>query len=56
MPAEYSGIAVLRLPSKFSYSDLSFAVATLVKAIENDSIDGKLWIVECGRIRIYRPD
>jgi hypothetical protein len=31
------------------------AIETLVKAVESDSIEKKLWIVERGRIRIYRP-
>ena len=55
-PAEYSGIAVLRLPAKCSYQDLVTAIMTLAKAVESDSIDRKLWIVESGRIRIYRPE
>jgi predicted nuclease of predicted toxin-antitoxin system len=55
-PADYRGIAVVRLPAKFSYSDLMIAVSTLAKAVETEAIDGKLWIVERGRIRIYQPD
>lgn len=55
-PAEYSGIAVLRLPAKSSYQDLVTAIMTLAKAVESDSIDRKLRIVESGRIRIYRPE
>ena len=41
---------------KFSYPDLLVAIRTLAKALENDSIDKHLWIVERGRIRIYRPE
>jgi predicted nuclease of predicted toxin-antitoxin system len=54
-PAEYCGIAVLRLPARCSYEDLIMAIKTLAKAVERDSIEKKLWIVERGRIRIYRP-
>ncbi|MDX6444874.1 MAG: hypothetical protein QOH71_1948 [Blastocatellia bacterium] len=54
-PAEFYGIAVLRLPARCSYEDLMIAIETLVKAVEIDSIEKKLWIVERGRIRIYRP-
>jgi len=55
-PADYCGIAVLRLPAKFSYQDLMIAIQTLANAVETESIDKNLWIVERGRIRIYRPE
>jgi len=55
-PADYCGIAVFRLPAKFSYEDMSIAIRTLAKAVESESIDKKLWIVERARIRIYRPE
>ena len=55
-PADYRGIAVVRLPAKFTFSDLMIAISTLARAVETESIDGKLWIVERGRIRIYRPE
>ena len=55
-PADYCGIAVIRLPAKFSYEDLAIAIRTLAKAVESESIDKKLWIVERARIRIYRPE
>jgi hypothetical protein len=31
-------------------------VNTLAKALETELITGKLWIIEIGRIRIYRPE
>ena len=55
-PADASGIAVLRLPAKPSYDDLLAAVQTFIAALSSNDIDGKLWIVEKGRIRIYRPE
>jgi hypothetical protein len=55
-PAGTSGIAVVRLPGRASHPDLLNAVATLAKALETESITGKLWIVEVGRIRSYRPE
>lgn len=55
-PANYSGIAVLKLPAKPSQADLNTTIQTLAKAVEAENIDGQLWIVERGRIRIYRPD
>jgi len=55
-PADYSGIAVIRLSGRASYTELLAAVTTFAKALETESIAGKLWIVEIGRIRIYRPE
>lgn len=55
-PADYSGIAVIRLSGRAGYSELLAAISTFTKALETESIAGKLWIVEVGRIRIYRPE
>jgi len=55
-PADYSGIAVIRLSGRASYSELLAAVHTFAKAVESETIAGKLWIVEISRIRIYRPE
>jgi predicted nuclease of predicted toxin-antitoxin system len=55
-PREYSGIAVLRLPSKPSSQDLEDAVRTLVGGLERESIQGQLWIVQRGQIRIYQRE
>lgn len=54
LPSKYPGIAVLRLPPKPSHADLLSLVQTLANALENDPIEGKLWIVEPARIRIYQ--
>jgi predicted nuclease of predicted toxin-antitoxin system len=55
-PWEYAGIAVLRLPAKPSQADLLLACRTLLRGLEQDAIGGKLWSVQRGRIREYRPD
>ena len=55
-PWEYFGIAVLHLPSKPSPHDLRFACLTLVRALEQSNISGKLWSVQRGRVREYQPD
>jgi predicted nuclease of predicted toxin-antitoxin system len=55
-PANYSGIAVLRLPSKPTPADMELAVRTLIRALE-PNIAGHLWVIEAGRIRVYQdPD
>ncbi len=54
LPSQYPGIAVLRLPPRPSHPDLLALVQTLANALGHDSIEGKLWIVEPARIRIYQ--
>lgn len=54
-PSEHAGIAVLRLPPKPSADDLIRASRTLLDAIGKYSFGGKLWSVDRGRIREYRP-
>ena len=53
-PREYFGIAVLRPRAKPAHQDLLVCVRTLARALTQDSILGKLWIVEANRIRIHR--
>jgi predicted nuclease of predicted toxin-antitoxin system len=53
-PSQYPGIAVLRLPPKPSEVDLTTLIRTLALALARDSMAGKLWIVESGRVRIYQ--
>ncbi len=55
-PSDYPGISVMRLPSKPSHADLLAAIETLVGGLAKDKIDGKLWIVESGRIRVYQEE
>ena len=56
-PSDYTGIAVLRLPAKPSHAHLADAVRTLAEGLLRDSITGKLWIVQRGRVRVYQqPD
>lgn len=53
-PAEYPGIAVIRLPPRLSHHDLVDACHTLMAGLEKGDIAGKLWIVQKGRIREYQ--
>lgn len=55
-PADYPGIMVLRLPAKPSHQDLLTVCTTLVRALGTEPVVGKLWSIEPGRIREYRPD
>jgi hypothetical protein len=53
-PSNYSGIAVLRLPRKPSHADLLQAVHTFAAGLVRENLDGKLWVVEAGRIRVFQ--
>jgi len=53
-PSLYPGIAVLRTPPHPTLADLERLVETLARALQSESITGKLWIIETGRIRVYQ--
>jgi len=55
-PSEYEGIALLRLPPKPSHEDLIDAAHTLIGALAQGEINGKLWVVQRGRIRVYQEE
>ena len=55
-PADYAGIAVLRLPPKPTSNDLFRTVDTLLAGLSKADIRGKLWIVQRNRIRAHDPD
>jgi predicted nuclease of predicted toxin-antitoxin system len=55
-PTDTAGIAVVRLPANSSAEDLSAALSTLASELTRNSIEGKLWVVQPGRIRIYRSE
>ncbi|MDD3581702.1 MAG: DUF5615 family PIN-like protein [Desulfobacca sp.] len=55
-PSDYAGIAVLRLPPTPSMKDILDTVRTLISGLAQEAIEGKLWIIKRGRIRIYQPE
>jgi predicted nuclease of predicted toxin-antitoxin system len=55
-PSQFEGIAVLRLPSRPSHTDLIAAVETLAGGLDRDAIRGKLWIIQRGRVREYQEE
>ena len=52
-PDRHAGVAVLRLPRKPTRAHLDHVIATLAEALRRQSLDGELWIVEAGRIRVH---
>ena len=55
-PSDFAGIAVLRLPPRPSLQDILDTVRTLVTGLAQEAIEGKLWIIQRGKIRIYQPE
>ena len=55
-PGDYCGIAVLRLPPRPSHDDLLDTIRTLIGGLARETIEGRLWIVQRGRIRAYQPE
>ena len=55
-PSHYSGIAVLRLPLQSMAGDLLDTIRTLAVGLDGSTIDGKLWVVQRGRIREYHTE
>jgi hypothetical protein len=55
-PENYSGIAILRLPAKAGPDDLIDAVRTMIGGLAQKEINGKVWIIQRGRIREYQPE
>ena len=54
LPSKYAGIATLRIASQNPAMSLEAAIETLASGLEGDQLEGKLWIVEPRRIRIYQ--
>lgn len=53
-PKQYPGIAVIRLPRRPTRADLERGIETLARALAQESLDGRLWIVEPQRVRIHQ--
>jgi predicted nuclease of predicted toxin-antitoxin system len=55
-PACCAGIAVIRAPHNPSIDLLEALIRDFLHALATNSIDGQLWIIEPGRIRIHVVD
>lgn len=53
-PHRYHGIAVIRIGKRTSFEDLSSCCSNLILAVAEESIIGKLWIIELNRIRKHQ--
>lgn len=55
-PANYAGIAVIRLPKGQLSEDLLSAINTLINGLRTKTIEGQLWVIHKNRIRQYKHD
>ena len=55
-PIEANGLVVIRVPRNPNIALLEQLVRQLLQASARMSLEGKLWIVEPGRIRIHQSD
>jgi predicted nuclease of predicted toxin-antitoxin system len=55
-PERTAGIAVLNPPGRTSLQLLRRLATTLLETLAIESVEGKLWIVEPGRIREHQSD
>ena len=53
-PEATAGIAVLRSPGRLSPRAIVARMQELASVLRTEPIDGKLWIVEPGRVRIHQ--
>ena len=54
-PADYPGIVILKLPNQPKLEDFREAVDILIAGLERSPVEGKLWIVQGGKIQEYQP-
>jgi predicted nuclease of predicted toxin-antitoxin system len=52
-PHTGAGVAMLRLSRTVSLNLLTELVRSLLSAMDRESITGRLWVVEIGRIRVH---
>ena len=55
-PEKSDGLVVIRVPRNPSLALLEQLVSDLLQALLQDSVKGKLWIVEIGRIRVHQSE
>ena len=55
-PQTSGGIMVIRLPKNPSLSLLEALIREYLQAIQRNKMEGQLWIVEPGRIRIHQSN
>jgi predicted nuclease of predicted toxin-antitoxin system len=55
-PSQTNGIVVIRMPRNPSLAALELLISQFLQTLTHMPVEGKLWIVEIGRIRIHETD
>lgn len=55
-PEQSAGVVILSAPGRMTSTLLSMLLDQLIAALPDQALDGRLWIVEPGRIRIHASD
>ncbi|MEH2087337.1 DUF5615 family PIN-like protein [Nostoc sp.] len=53
-PSNYSGIVIIRLPSRYTFADWREAIEILITGLESADVIDKLWIIQQGKILEYQ--
>jgi predicted nuclease of predicted toxin-antitoxin system len=53
-PSNYSGIVIIRLPSRYTFADWREAIEILINGLESADVIGKLWIIQQEKILEYQ--
>lgn len=53
-PANYAGIVIIRLPSRYTFADWREAIETLIAGLETADVTGKLWIIKQEQLLEYQ--
>ena len=55
-PNNAGGIVVIRLPANPNLSLLEYLIKEFISALGQAPLDGRLWVVEPGRIRLHQAE
>ena len=55
-PRHHHGIAVVRVPHQLTRETVLEGVRALARALRQGTVEGKLWVIDRGRLREYTPN
>lgn len=53
-PSNYAGIVIIRLPSRYTFTNWREAIEIFITALEVSDVTGKLWIIQQGKVLEYQ--
>jgi predicted nuclease of predicted toxin-antitoxin system len=52
-PSKHAGIVILQVGPKFTFAGLIKRLSDFLEAAKTNSVEGSLWVVEPGRLRVH---